>query len=203
MKNIWKWILLTALLVGLIVGASLLYNNLLKDYKGDNLNPTTESSVSSETPAQSKVESEETAATEHSAPDFTVLDKDGKEVKLSNFKGKPVVINFWATWCYYCKEEMPDFNKAYEEFPDVQFLMVNATDGVQETKEKAEAYVKENGFDFEVFFDTNREAVTNYQVTGYPATFFVDADGNLVTYASGMIDYETLKKGIRMINNNP
>lgn len=201
MKNIWKWILLAALLVGLIVGASMLYNNLSTDYKGDNLNSAPESWASSETPSQSEATSEETETAESSAPDFTVLDKDGKEVKLSDFKGKPVVINFWATWCYYCKEEMPDFNKAYEEFPDVQFLMVNATDGVQETKEKAEAYVKEQGFDFEVFFDTNREAVTNYQITGYPATFFVDSKGSLVTYASGMIDYVTLSKGIGMITD--
>ena len=197
MKNIWKWIIIAAVLVGLIIGASVLYNKLSEDYKGDNLSPATSNA---ETPSEEVEEpSSKTEENKFSAPDFTVLDMEGKEVSLSDFKGKPVVLNFWATWCYYCKEEMPDFNKAYKEFPEVQFLMVNATDGVQETKEKAEAYVKENGFDFEVFFDTNREAVTNYQVTGYPATFFVDADGNLVTYASGMIDYETLKKGIGMI----
>ena len=197
MKNIWKWILLSALFVGLIMSASLLYNKLSKNYKSDSLSPT-----SSSTDAASEGSDETTSEVEknkYAALDFKVLDINGEEVRLSDFKGKPVVLNFWATWCYYCKEEMPDFNKAYKEFSDVQFLMVNATDGVQETKEKATNYVKEQGFDFEIFFDTNREAVTNYGVTGFPATFFIDAEGNLVTYASGMIDYETLTKGIDMI----
>ena len=62
-----------------------------------------------------------------------------------------MVLNFWATWCYYCKEEMPDFDEASKLYPDVQFLMVNATDGVRETVDAAKKYVEENGFDFEVF----------------------------------------------------
>jgi len=197
MKNIWKWIIIAALLIGFIAGASVLYNKLSKDYKGDSLSPTssaTDTASNSASETSSKDDEEN-----FSAPDFKVLDMDGNEVSLSDFKGKPIVLNFWATWCYYCKEEMPDFNKAYKEYPNLQFLMVNATDGVQETKEKATKYVKEQGFDFPIFFDENREAVTNYQVTGFPATYFIDAEGKLVTYASGMIDYETLQKGIGMI----
>ena len=197
MKNIWKWIIIAALLIGLIAGASVLYSKLSKDYKGDSLSPT---SSATDTASNSTSEtSSETDEEKFSAPDFKVLNMDGNEVSLSDFKGKPIVLNFWATWCYYCKEEMPDFNKAYKEYPDVQFLMVNATDVVQETKEKATKYVKEQGFDFPILFDTNGEAVTNYQVTGFPATYFIDAEGTLVTYASGMIDYETLTKGIGMI----
>ena len=197
MKNIWKWIIIAAVLVGLIIGASVLYNKLSEDYKGDNLSPATSNA---ETPSEEAEEpSSKTEENKYAAPDFTVLDMEGKEVSLSDFKGKPVVLNFWATWCYYCKEEMPDFNKAYKEFPDIQFLMVNATDGVKETKEKATKYVKEQGFNFPIFFDTKGEAVNNYHVTGFPTTYFIDADGNLVTYANGMINYETLKKGIGMI----
>ena len=67
------------------------------------------------------------------------------------------------------------------------------------TKEKATRYVKEQGFDFPIFFDTKGEAVNNYHVTGFPTTYFIDADGNLVTYANGMINYETLKRVIDMI----
>ena len=133
------------------------------------------------------------------APDFTVLNENGEEVKLSDYFGKPIVLNFWATWCYYCKEEMPDFNKAYKENPDVQFLMINATDGVRETVDIAKAYLDEQGFEFPILYDTKQEAVYSYYVTGYPATYFIDADGKLVTYANGMLSYENLIKGIGFI----
>ena len=89
--------------------------------------------------------------------------------------------------------------KLYEKYPDVQFLMVNATDGVQETMASAKEYVEQEGFQFDVFFDTNFDAVNAYQVSGFPATFFIDENGNLVTYGRGMLDFETLEKGIQMI----
>jgi thiol-disulfide isomerase/thioredoxin len=183
MKKVIIWILILLLLVAVIIGASFLYKNLSEKYNTDRLD---DSGVSSD-------------ADEFAAPDFTVFDENGKEVKLSDFKGKPVVINFWATWCYYCKEEMPDFNKAYKNYPDVQFLMINATDGVQETKEKAKSYVEEEKFDFDVFYDTKLSAVNAYYVSSFPSTYFVDKNGNLVTGANGMIDYETLERGIKMI----
>ena len=183
MKKIFVWIIIFIILVALIVGASFLYKNLSEKYDNNNL-------VSSDTSSENN---------EFAAPDFTVFDEDGKQVKLSDYKGKPVVINFWATWCFYCKEEMPDFNIAYKNYPDVQFLMINATDGVQETKEMAKAYVEKENFDFDVFYDTSLSAVSAYYVNSFPSTYFVDKNGNLVTRANGMIDYETLEKGIEMI----
>lgn len=194
MKNTVKWLLIAVLLVGIIAGATVLYNKFSEDYKSDNILTTTESQYKEDENNQTQSQEED-----YSAPDFTVLDYEGNEVKLSDYKGKPVVLNFWATWCYYCKEEMPDFNEAYKNYPDVQFLMINATDGVQETIESAKNYVETENYDFEVFFDTNSEAVNAYYVSGFPSTFFVDKDGNLVTYANGMLDYESLEKGIKMI----
>ena len=130
-----------------------------------------------------------------------MLDYDSNEVKLSDFKGKPVVLNFWATWCFYCKEEMPDFNIAFEKYPDVEFLMLNATDGYQETIETAKKYYETEGFDFNIYFDTNSQAVNNYGITGFPTTIFIDKDGYVVASAGGMIDLETLEKGIEMIKD--
>lgn len=133
------------------------------------------------------------------APSFTVLDYNGNQVKLSDYIGKPIVLNFWATWCGYCQVEMPDFERARQENPDVLFLMVNATDGEYETVEKAKAYIEENGYGFEVVFDTMGQAQSAYHVTGFPTTYFIDEVGNLVAYARGAISYNTIMEGIRRI----
>lgn len=170
---------IAVLLVAVLAVAAVLYQKFSGEYAGENLGSTEEAQLA--------------------APDFTVLDSEGNEVQLSDYVGKPIVLNFWATWCYYCKEEMPDFDKAYEAYPEVQFLMVNATDGIQETMASAKEYVEQEGFQFDVFFDTNFDAVNAYQVSGFPATFFIDENGNLVTYGRGMLDFETLEKGIQMI----
>ena len=201
MKNNIKWIITAILFIALIGGASVLYNNLSKDYKGENLienttNANIEKNNSDSTSQNNSSEDEKIVA-----PDFTVLDYNGNEVKLSDFKGKPVVLNFWATWCFYCKEEMPDFNIAFEKYPDVEFLMLNATDGYQETIESAKKYYENEGFDFNIYFDTNSQAVNNYGITGFPTTIFIDKDGYVVASAGGMIDLETLEKGIEMIKD--
>lgn len=186
MKRKIKWILSALVLVGIIAGAAVLYNHLSKENEAQSLAPTA--------PTDSTVQNED-----YTAPDFTVLDANGNKVKLSDFKGQPVVLNFWATWCYYCKEEMPDFEIAANNHPDIQFMMINATDGVQETMETAKAYIKEKGFEFDVFYDTELQAVNAYYVSSFPTTFFVDKNGELVTYANGMLDLETLEKGISYI----
>ena len=134
-----------------------------------------------------------------SAPDFTVLDAQGNQVKLSDFAGKPVVINFWATWCGYCVQEMPDFDKAAAENPDVVFLMVNATDGVRETVDKAKAFAAEQGYGFDLYFDTQGSATSAYRISAFPTTVFVDANGDVVLQKRGMISYDVLMDGIEMI----
>ena len=142
------------------------------------------------------------AAGDSKAPDFTVVDGTGAEVKLSDFVGKPVVLNFWASWCPPCKAEMPDFEEAYKKYKDdVVFMMVDMTDGVQETVDQAQAHIASCGYTFPVYFDTNSEAAYAYYVSSIPQTFFIDAGGNLVAYADSMIDAAALEKGIGMILN--
>lgn len=191
-KSSIKWLVGFILFAGMIVGALFLYRQLSQGYNKDNLkqNTTNEASDESSEAAQNTVK----------APDFTVLDAEGNEVKLSDYAGKPIVLNFWATWCYYCKEEMPDFHTAYGQYPEIQFLMVNATDGNRETVDSAKAYIQEQEFEFEVLFDTKREAVSAYYVTSYPTTYFIDKDGTLIAKSSGMIDLSTLEKGIKLIS---
>lgn len=208
MKNL-KWIFLTIALVVIIVGASVVYDTYMKN-NGGGLIPTEttpkddlgESPKDDPTPSDKTNEPNDTPNTEKvtmSAPDFTVINYDGEEVKLSDYVGKPIVLNFWATWCVYCKMEMPDFNKAYENYPDVVFLMVNATDGHNETVDTAKSYVETEGFSFTVLFDTKGEAENAYHITGWPTTYFLNAKGDIVARASGALSYETLEQGIAMI----
>ncbi len=130
---------------------------------------------------------------EYLAPDFTVYDADGNAVNLSDYFGKPIVLNFWATWCYYCKVEMPDFDEIAKKYPDVKFLMVNATGTNGETVETAKKYIAENGFEFDVLYDTEQDALYTYGVSSFPTTFFIASNGDLYTYYSGALDGETLE----------
>lgn len=126
--------------------------------------------------------------------DFTVLDANGTPVKLSDYTGKPIVLNFWASWCGYCLQEMPDFEAMYKKYGDrVNFLMVNVGDNSLEASKK---YAADNGYTFPVFFDYTEEAMYTYGATSIPKTFFFDANGNPLYYAPGMIDGVTLENTI-------
>ena len=136
------------------------------------------------------------------APDFEVIDKEGNPVKLSSFFGKPIVLNFWASWCGPCQSEMPDFNEKYAELGgDVHFVMVNMTDGGRETVETASAFIEKNGYDFPVLFDTKSEAAMTYGAYSLPTSFFINAEGHVIAQAVGAIDAATLQRGIDMIAN--
>lgn len=145
-------------------------------------------------------ETEETQRDEDKAPDFTVYDAKGKKVRLSDFEGTPVVLNFWASWCPPCKAEMPDFQEAYETWgDDVVFLMVNMTDGRTETMETAQALIADQGYTFPVYYDKKLDAAQAYQVASIPCTYFIDEDGYLVSQQVGIISAHKLEKGIKDI----
>ncbi len=134
------------------------------------------------------------------ATDFTVYDLDGNEVHLSDFAGKPIVLNFWASSCGPCRSEMPDFQTAYEVLgEDVQFVMVNVTDGQWDTLDTASAYIADSGFTFPVYYDTTVEAAVTYGVRGLPTTVFINAEGNYIAQRSGAMSYDILMGGIDLI----
>ena len=134
------------------------------------------------------------------APDFTVEDLNGNPVKLSDFLGKPVVINFWASWCSACKSGMPAFQQAWETYGDqVEFLMINLTDNNQETLNSAKEFLAGTDYTWPVYFDTQLSAAMAYGVRGIPVSYFIDAQGSLIAGANSALDYETLQYGISLI----
>lgn len=147
-------------------------------------------------------ESSEEAPSDSKAPDFRFSDETGEEQTLYEVlkEGKPVILNFWASWCGPCKSEMPEFQKLYEEKGDeIRFLMVNLTDGGQETMETAQAFLEESGYTFPVYYDLWQEAASQYYVFSIPMTFFINPDGTLEAYARGAMDEETLRQGVEML----
>ena len=180
-NSTYKLIVTLLVLVIVIGGSALLYQNLGQNIDLGEAIPT------------------ETVS-ENAAPDFTVTDAAGNEVKLSDFRGRGVVLNFWASWCGPCKSEMPHFQEAYEEYGDeVHFLMVNMSTAFGDSQADAEKILTEGGYTFPVYYDTKAECAYGYGVTGIPMTFFIDKDGNLVSGKSGMISAADLDRRILTI----
>ena len=213
MNNKKKTFILVVLFIVLMAGASVLYNNLSKNYQPDTLLTENNSTNTTSQTTAAGEENSNNGATENTnqpedtsseiknlAPNFTVYDLEGNEVNLTDFFGNPIIINFWASWCGPCKIEMPDINEAYED--EIEFLMVNMTDGSRETIEVASSFIAESGYTFPVYYDTDYSAAITYSVSSLPTSYFLNAEGELVTYARGAIDGATLEKGIGMILNN-
>lgn len=174
------------ILVVVIGGASVLYNKLGNTSRNNN-------NVAERNNTEDKNEFVE-------APDFIVLDRNEKEVHFDELKGKPVIINFWASWCDPCQSEMPDFQEAYEKYgDDITFMMINMTDGSRETIESASACIEESGYTFPVYFDTTYSAASVYGISTLPATYFIDRDGNIIANGVGMLSADSIQKGIKLI----
>ena len=184
-----------------MVAAAVLYNRLDDQYAPNSL--STQATTAPDTTtiaAESNATTNTTDAVTPRAPDFTVTDADGNLVNLYDFLGKPIIVNFWASWCGPCRSEMPDIQKAYEQYGnEIHFLIINLTDGSRETVEAARGYVSQEGYTFPIYFDTTLNAASVYGAYSIPMTFFIGAEGQPIARYSGAMPADILQQGIDML----
>lgn len=119
---------------------------------------------------------------------FTLKDLSGKSVSLDQYKGKIVVLNFWATWCPPCRQEMPEFNEMSKEFAkngNAVLLAVNMTDGQRDTPAKVASFIKDNKYTMPVLLDTEQSLAVYFGVRYIPSTFVINAKGKLTGQIQG------------------
>ncbi len=129
------------------------------------------------------------------APDFTLTSPEGARVALSDFRGKTVVLNFWATWCPPCRAEMPELQAVWEERGEGRDLVVLAVD-VEESADAVAGFVESLALTFPVVLDVDGAVADHYGLPGLPSTFFIDADGVLRAQVLGPVFGELLEAGI-------
>lgn len=122
------------------------------------------------------------------------------KVKLSDYFSKPIIINFWASWCGPCKSELPAFNSLYEEYKDdVVFLMINLIDGQRDTVNSIKKFVYDNSYSFPVYYDIEYDTSNTYSVRSIPKTVFINTDGSLYDMRIGAMSEVVLENYIKQM----
>ncbi|NLJ86923.1 MAG: redoxin domain-containing protein [Firmicutes bacterium] len=130
------------------------------------------------------------------APVFTVKDLAGQEVSLAEQMGQPVFINFFATWCTFCRVEMPYIQTLYEELGDeISFMIID----LRESKETVEAFFEAHKLTVPVYLDPTGTSGARYGVRGIPASYFIDTHGVIQDMVIGAMSEERLRQGLESI----
>lgn len=178
--------------VGFLAIAYIGYNSLSPSYSQKNIDSQVDNSQSKDSNNSSAKYKEE---------DFVVYDENLNKVKLSDYIGKPVVVNFWASWCPPCKEEMPLFNEISSKYKQGQLvvLMVNMTDGQRETINTAKKFISDNNYNMNVLFDKDSTAAISYNIDSIPRTLFIDKNGYIIKDQEGEITKAELDDHIKSL----
>ncbi|MBO4950510.1 MAG: TlpA family protein disulfide reductase [Clostridia bacterium] len=193
---------LSVVLIGLLVGAFFIYDELYEDYTHSNFQMQTvdkdenKNDGTAPEPEQKHEQEHEQERTDNMVPDVEFYDADGNAVMLSDFFDKPLVLNFWATWCGPCKSEMPGFDRLYDKYKDkVNFVMLNVSD----SEETVADFIKENGFGFPVYFDKTQIASYTFGASSIPLTFVMYKGGEIYGYQMGVLPEEALEEAMKTV----
>ena len=163
--------------------------------------PTPEATLSPEPAESPSPEPSATPRPEIAAPDFTLTDQYGSSHTLSDYQGKTVFLNFWATWCGPCKSEMPDIQKLYENYGensgDLVVLAVANPGGQDVSQEEVEQFLTDNGYTFPVLMDTTGATLAYYGISAFPTTFMIDTGGNVYGYVPGAMTGDIMESVVR------
>lgn len=132
------------------------------------------------------------------AVDFKLKDLSGKEVSLSDYKGKNVYLNFWASWCPPCRGEMPDIEKLYQKTKDSNLVILAVNLG--EDQETVAQFMKNNHYNFKALLDIDQIAANIYNINAIPDSYFIDKNGNIVSYKVGAMTYEEMLEGVSQLS---
>ena len=129
-----------------------------------------------------------------SAADFTLEDTEGNKVTLSDYKGKKVILNFWATWCNPCKKEMPEMEKIHQKYEDVVILAINL-----DTENDIKGFMNEYELTLQALLDTEEKVNDQYEVVSIPTSFFIDEEGIIRKKIVGILDYEKMEDNLEAL----
>lgn len=148
-------------------------------------------------PANNNVKEKLAASVKMKATDFKLQDLNGKEVSLSDLRGKNVFLNFWATWCPSCKAEMPKIEKLYQETKDSDLVILAINLG--ENRQTVQSFKDKNKYNFNMLLDADQAVAIKYDITSIPTSFFIDKDGNIISKKIGAMNIDEMKSYINSL----
>ena len=161
----------------------------------------TDTDESGKTESQGSADDTERTLTPAPLSDLELTDQFGNPHSLADYKGKVIFLNFWATWCGPCRNEMPDIQKLYEEYSaqggDAEVVILGIAGpgiGQEGSAEEIAGFMEENGYTYPVLMDTDGEMFTQYGISAFPTTFMIDKDGNVYGYVPGQMTEDIMRR---------
>lgn len=189
------------MVTGMMNGINIYLSELTTNQTQSNNTENTAEPIPEETQAQKETSQESNTVP---APDFTLSDQFGNTHTLSEYKGKVVFLNFWTTWCGYCKEEMPDIQQIYEEYGQNQgdLIVLGVANprselfpnGADVEKNEIIQFLTDAGYTYPTVMDTTGSVFREYGISSFPFTLMIDRDGNVFGYVGGMLTKEQMEQ---------